>query len=331
MAIAQPVVAPSVETVPVPSDEDAADDAAIWVHPTQPEHSRIIVTDKSFGLIVHSLDGAIVQSLELGPVNNVDVRYGMRVDGQDVDVACATERTEQSILVLVIDRAGALSPAGAIATGLEPAYGLCMYRDAAGGTYVFACDKEGMVEQYLLRDVGDGTIDGVLVRRFDVGGQCEGMVADDALGHLYVGEEEVAIWRYDASPSAGDARAGVDVAGENLVADIEGLALYDAGGGAGYLIASSQGDGAFSVYRRGNGAFLGRFTIGGAAGIDPVTHTDGIEVTNASLGPAFPFGVFVCQDDENDWGAQNFKLVRWERIAEAMSPALLVNTAHPTR
>lgn len=327
---APPVVQPSVETAPVPSTDDAADDPAIWVHPSNPERSLIIGTDKAFGLVVFALDGRIVQSLDVGPVNNVDVRRGVQLGGRVMDVACATHRGDQSIRVFEIGEAGELVPVASIATGLEPAYGACMYHDVAGNLFVFACDKEGIVEQYLLT-AEDDAVSGVLVRRFDVGGQCEGLVADDDLGHLYVGEEEAAIWRYGAAPGAGSARAGVDIVGAGRVtADIEGLALYDAGDGEGYLIASSQGDDAFAVYRRDTGGFVGRFRIGAAAGIDGVTHTDGIDVTSASLGEGFPFGLFVCQDDENDVGTQNFKLVRWERIASAMVPPLIVNS-HPGR
>jgi hypothetical protein len=52
----------------------------------------------------------------------------------------------------------------------------------------------------------------------------------------------------------------------------------------------------------------------GAACIDAVTGSDGIEVSTANLGPAFPHGVFVTQDDSNDGLNQNFKLVPLEHI-----------------
>jgi 3-phytase len=45
-----------------------------------------------------------------------------------------------------------------------------------------------------------------------------------------------------------------------------------------------------------------------------VSDTDGIDATAASLGPAFPQGVFVAQDGKNDSGNQNFKLVPWQAI-----------------
>lgn len=54
-----------------------------------------------------------------------------------------------------------------------------------------------------------------------------------------------------------------------------------------------------------------------------VAAVDGIDVTSASLGPAFPHGVFVAQDNENDGGHQNFKLVPWQAIAEGADLGLV--------
>ena len=48
--------------------------------------------------------------------------------------------------------------------------------------------------------------------------------------------------------------------------------------------------------------------------VDAVTGSDGIEVSTANLGPAFPNGAFVTQDDSNDGLNQNFKLVPLEQI-----------------
>src|SRR5687767_4381516 len=65
------------ETIPVPHDDDAADDPAIWIHPTSPELSLILGTDKQGGLYVYNLDGSerAVIARDSKP-NNVDVLYG---------------------------------------------------------------------------------------------------------------------------------------------------------------------------------------------------------------------------------------------------------------
>ena len=72
-----------------------------------------------------------------------------------------------------------------------------------------------------------------------------------------------------------------------------------------------------SADSRQSGQYRGRFKIV-SAGIDGVTHTDGIDVTSAPLGPQYSTGLFVAQDDRNDAGNQNFKLVPWSVIAQAL-------------
>ena len=139
-------------------------------------------------------------------------------------------------------------------------------------------------------------------------------MADDALGRLYVAEEDRGIWRYGAEPGAGSRRTLVDRtgAGGHLGADVEGLAIPAGPRGTGHLVASSQGDDRFAVYRRGGrNAYVRSFRSGPTAGIDGVTDTDGIDVTARPLGPRFPRGLFVAQDGDNDGAHQNFKLVPW--------------------
>ena len=56
-------------------------------------------------------------------------------------------------------------------------------------------------------------MDATKVRSFNVGSQSEACVADDDLGVLYVGEEDVAIWKYGAEPTADTTRTAVDHVG----------------------------------------------------------------------------------------------------------------------
>jgi 3-phytase len=102
-----------------------------------------------------------------------------------------------------------------------------------------------------------------------------------------------------------------------LVADVEGLAIADAGDDAGFLVASSQGNNSFVIYRR-NGAneFVHRFQITSGKDRDGAEVTDGIDVTTANLSPHFPRGLFVAQDGKNDGANQNYKLVPWNDIID---------------
>ncbi len=55
-------VVATVETQPVDDFGDAADDPAIWIHPTRPELSLVIGTNKKRGLEVYDLAGRRIQS-----------------------------------------------------------------------------------------------------------------------------------------------------------------------------------------------------------------------------------------------------------------------------
>ncbi|HMB59178.1 MAG TPA: phytase, partial [Xanthomonadales bacterium] len=91
---------------------------------------------------------------------------------------------------------------------------------------------------------------------------------------------------------------------------------------SGYLLASNQGADSYALYtRESDHEFLGLFHVVAdeATGIDGASETDGLDVTSANLGDAFPHGVFVVQDGRNitPEDRQNFKLVPWEDIAAA--------------
>jgi hypothetical protein len=216
-----------------------------------------------------------------------------------------------------------------IGTGMV-IYGLAMYvSPTTGKYYTFATSESGQVQQWELFDNGANKVDATLVRSFSVGSQSEGLVADDVLGWLYVGEEDVGIWKYSAEPNGGTARTQVDSTGGggHLDADVEGLTIYYESDGTGYLFASSQGASEFAVYRReGGNQHLDNFKLVAGGGIDAVTVTDGIDVTNFPLGSAFPQGMFVAQDNDT-----NFKLARWDAIDAAFGGLLDVDTTWDPR
>ena len=321
-------VTPSVETAPVASFGDAADDPVLWVHPADPAQSIVIGTQKQRGINVYDLEGNLLQSREDGRINNADIRYGFLLNGEPTDVVTGSNRSTDSIGIWKVDQATRTLvdvADGIIPTGMVDPYGQCMYRSPlTGDYYVFINDTDGLVRQWRLLDAGDDKIGVELVREFSVGSQTEGCVADDETGDLYVGEEGRGIWKYSAEPDGGSERTLVDAIDDgNLTADVEGLALYFSDNGEGYLIASNQGADNYAVYeRQGDNRFLGHFFVVAdeGSGIDGASETDGLDVTSANLGASLPNGVLVVQDGRNitPKARQNFKLVPWERIAEAM-------------
>jgi len=153
-------------------------------------------------------------------------------------------------------------------------------------------------------------------------GQAEGAVADDVHGVVYLSVETTGLWRLPAEPDGSSEPFHVDkpvAQGGYFTPDLEGLTIYYRSDAGGYLIASSQGSDSFNIFdRTGSNAYIGTFTIQDGV-VDGTTHTDGIDVTNLPLGPAFPYGLFVAQDGantDNDVNVnQNFKLVPFDRIA----------------
>ncbi|MBR9824268.1 MAG: phytase [Alphaproteobacteria bacterium] len=301
----------AVETVRVASNDDAADDPAVWVAPN-PQDSLILGTDKQAGLYAYRLDGSIAQNLPVGEVNNVDVRYNFPMPGPARDIAVASERTNIGLAVFMIDpQTGEIEawPLIDLPDFADP-YGACLYHSSTGAYYAFVTDKDpGTVVQLLLRYDGEGVITGDEVRRFATGSTTEGCVADDRTGMLYIAEENVAVWSIGAEPDAGtELSLFAEVDNVHLHADAEGVAILPEGETGGWLVVSSQSANTYAVYELETGAPAARFQI--VDGLhDRVTHTDGLEISAASLGSDFPEGVFVVQDDEEDTGGQNFKIV----------------------
>lgn len=312
-------VTASLETDPVPDPYDAADDIAIWVHPTTPSLSTIIGTNKQGGLIVYDLMGRELQTIS-GLYNNVDIRDDFMLGGQPIALVTTSDRKTKTIDIYRVNpTTRLLEEVSARPILTATVYGACMFHSSRSNKFYFFGTRktDGLVEQWLLYDDGAGRVDAKLVRTFVVGSQTEGCVADDDQRKLYIGEETVGIWKYGAEPHQGDQRTLIDTTGPggHLQADVEGLTIAYEPDGNGYLIASSQGNDTYVLYRRDSqNAYVKKFQIVASATIDGVSETDGIDVTLASLGAAFPYGVFVAQDGTNDDGYQNFKLVQWQHI-----------------
>jgi 3-phytase len=324
-----PTVRPRFETQPVPSAGDAADDPAIWVDRSNPSQSLIVGTDKKSGLDVYDMQGRIVQHLAVGKMNNVDLREGFPLGGKSVVLVTASDRTRKAVAIYTLDTATRRLidvGDGLQRSGLSDPYGLCMYRSAKTGRYyVFISDPDGLVRQWQLVPTKAGRVRAKPVRDIHFKSQTEGCVADDDSGILYVAEEDIGLWRAGAEPTSGSAVRAIATVAANpkLKDDMEGVGLYDLGGGRGYLVVSSQGNNSYAVFRReGDQAYLGSFAVvaDGARGIDGVSETDGLEITSANLGPGFEHGAMIAQDGRNVLPSenQNFKAVSWTDIATAL-------------
>lgn len=313
-----PVVAASAETDPVDTAHDAADDPAIWRNAKDPAQSLVIGTDKKAGIHVYDMAGKRVSFTPAARLNNVDLR---EVGGRVIAVASDRADVRQAhVALFTLDTSTRrLVPMGRYPVGPGEAYGMCLWTRAKDkALFGFVVLKDGRIDQVRI-DVSGPSPTVTTVRSMKLGTQAEGCVVDDRTGTLYVAEEDVGLWRFAADPAAPATAIPIArVDGKTLVADAEGLALAPKGRTGGYLIVSSQGDSAYTVYRLPAVTYAGRFRIGGGA-IDGTSDTDGIELALGDFGPAYRQGLFVAQDGDNAPDTQNFKYVSWAKVKAALS------------
>jgi 3-phytase len=316
------VVNPHGSTSPVVDD---ADDPAIWIHPTTPAQSLIIGTDKGTfpngGLFVWNVDGSLHQRLNINHPNNVDVRYGMQLQSGLVDIAVASLRDDNEIRVYKIDPVARtledITTVGGIPVFADP-YGVALHKRRADGAMFAVVSSSASANktiwQLQLADDGTGRVRGTKVREFaPITDLVEGLVADDALGYVYVSEEGVGVHKFYADPDRGNTRLALFATGDGITGEREGIAIYQCGDSTGYLLLSSQGDNHVKVYAR-EGApgnphqhdLLTSIVTNGAI------QTDGIDVTSHATSAEFPHGFLISHNSPG----RNFQFYAWEDIAQ---------------
>lgn len=299
------------------ANADAADDPAIWRNPADPAASLIVGTDKKAGLYVYDLAGKQLSFIDAGRVNNVDLR-DMGAAGIIVAASDRNDPLRAQIALFRLDPATRkLTPLGKVAAGAGEAYGVCLYRDGAS-LQAFNVLKDGTINQLAL-DLSGAAPAGRTVRTMKLATQSEGCAVDERTHRLYVAEEDVGMWRFDARATGSTTPGKIAAAdGIQIVADTEGVALATEGdANGGYLLVSSQGDNAYALYRLSDEAYVGRFRVG-AGKFGATEETDGIDVMAGDFGADYPGGLFVAQDGRNAPSAQNFKLASWAEIKAAL-------------
>lgn len=312
--------------------DDAADDPAVWVHPTDSTRSLIIGTVKDFGIEVYNLQGRRLRSYAVGNPNNIDVAYGFALgNGKMVDLVGCSERERNELRFWRVDPAsGQLYPilAAPLVSGVDEVYGFCFYRSVSNRAfYAFVNGKNGSIEQWQLAPAGDTLLTATRVRTLQVASQPEGMVADPQTRTLFVGEEDRGIWRFPAEPNQPNQgqllpQSGAD--NSRIAFDVEGLTIYFGPGGSGFLLASSQGNNTYAVFdRQAPHRYRGSFAVGDGIH-DGTAETDGIEACSRDLGEPYRQGILVVQDGFNTSPAgkalpQNFKLIPWSRVDQRIA------------
>jgi 3-phytase len=325
-----PVVSPRAKTVSQPVPVNKVNDAAIWIHPTDPAQSILLVTNEMRGLELHDMDG-LLQKLyaddDLHP-NNVELIYDFPLNGKMTDLALVSCTTRQSagVKVFRIDpdkrRLTDITSEHLIKVldGTAPG-GICTYHsNKTQKSYFFARSRTGKIEECELIAKPDGTISANRVRSFELAAKGKFGVSDDERGVVYLGDEKNGVWRFGAEPDADNTGQLVVRVNENgLIQDIDGMALYCGKDGKGYLIVVSQGPkgglSTLKVYEReGNNRFV--LTIDPSAeDFGKLERISSVAVSNRPTISKFPRGVLAANDRINPNASEDFKLYSWEDIA----------------
>lgn len=311
------VVANSETAVFANGSGDIADSPIIWYNEINPSESLVLGTNKSTsgGIGVYNLDGTERQFLAIGACNNVDIRSGVFGDRT---IVVTTNRTNNSLTFAWLDPATRLlTLADSVLVGFEP-YGGCLYlSEVNGDLYAFVTENSydnGQFDQYRITASGN-TVSGTKVRDMTTPSLSEGIAVQDSTGYLFLAEEDMGIYRYNAEPTGGNTRIEIDSVyrgGGGPVQDVEGVTIAEGrSSDEGYIIVSSQGDSSYHVYNlKPPHAWRKRFTIVANGGVDGTNDSDGIAVMWKPMGPLYPNGLMVAHDGQNSGGTKsNFKFV----------------------
>jgi 3-phytase len=319
------VVQPVFVTEKVEFDSD---DPAIWINPADASKSLVIGTDKSAngGLYVFNLQGKIQPHLTrkgLQRPNNVDVAYGLKLNGIATDFAVTTERFTHKLRfyslpdMQPVDNGGI--PVFEGETGLEfrDLMGVAVYTAKSGKMYVIAGRKTGPVNggylwQYELSDNGKGQVKATLVRKFGKYSgkkEIESIAVDNELGYIYYSDEQFGVRQYYADPEKGDDELAV-FGKSGFADDHEGISIYKTSAGKGYILVSDQGVNKFQIFKR-EGTKDNKFDHQLVKVVTvAANHSDGSDITNVPLNDTFKHGLFVAMSDD-----KTFHFYRWEDIA----------------
>jgi 3-phytase len=307
-----------------------SDDPAIWIHPTDPSLSLILGTDKDGLLFVFDLEGNIVDSVtDTGweRLNNVDIEYGLMLDGEPTDIAVMTDRDAGMLRVVTLPDLEIADGGGVPAfdgTGQEDPMGIGLYkRPSDGAIFAIVSRKEGpdgaYLWQYLLEDDGAGNVAFTKVREFGAFsgiaanglGEIEAVAVDDELGYVYYSDEVFGILKYHADPDAAGANSALATFGTSgFDRDREGISIYTLEDGRGYILVSDQQADEFRVFpREGTEADEHDHPFITALRLSTL-ESDGSEVTSVTLNEDFESGLFVAMSND-----RTFQYYAWDDLA----------------
>lgn len=313
---------PIAVTEPAPHDTD---DPAIWIHPTDASKSLVIGTDKDTdgGLYVYNLEGKIVNKvLGIKRPNNVDIAYGLILNGKKTDIAVTTEREMNRIRIFSLPDMQPVDNGGITVFDGElerDPMGIALYtRPSDKAVFAIVGRKSGPNESYLwqyrLTDDGTGNAKAEVVRKFgkySMKKEIEAIAVDDELGFIYYSDEQSGIRKYVADPDAKNNNELAFFGQEDFKADNEGIAIYKKTATTGYILVSDQQKNTFNVYpREGSNGNPNEYPLLAVIPTSTV-ECDGADVTSVNLGPDYKNGMFVAMSN-----GMTFHFYDWNQLQE---------------
>ena len=198
--------------------------------------------------------------------------------------------------------------------------GLCSFQSPiTGRVYALGMTDGGQMLQWQLF-AADGALTARLVRSVPLGKGVEYCVVDDASATMYYGDEVLGVVSLPVEPETDPMRKIVDLPAPRggISEEVKGLALARGADGKSLLIVSDVSAERFSVYDL-DGKLQGRFQVGAGGKVDAVGEIEGLALATASMGSAFPEGLLVVADQDNDGEHSNFKLIGWREVRAALA------------
>ena len=307
------VYQPAIITDTVTYDTD---DPAIWINPADASQSLVIGTDKdeNGGLYVFDLQGKTVAEKTVKGLkrpNNVDIEYGLVLNGKPTDIAVVTERITHKLRIYAvpgmkpIDGGGLPMFEGDTAEGFRDLMGVGLYKSPDGKIYAIVGRKTGPTSggylwQYELADNGKGQVQAKLVRKFgNYSGnkEIESIFVDDKMGYVYYSDEGVGVRKYYADPAKGNEELAL-FGTIGFAKDHEGISVYATSDSTGFILVSDQQAHSFRIFpREGTVGKPHDHPLLKAVKVAAI-ESDGSETVSIPLSSQFPKGLFVAMSTD---------------------------------
>lgn len=208
------------DTATGPTD---AGDEANWQTPAMPQPQTLWAEGDT--RIAVSLDGDLLLGDQVLQQGNFETLDGRRQEDGSVRLVSVDRSRNEAVLFALQDNG--LTELQRIPAPAYQINGLCLYRDRQSLLSVFLLDERGGADQWLLDDDRQPR----KLRHLVMPPDAEFCAVDDARAALYVSEETVGLWRYQADPEQDPERELLDLLAPrgNIRESAGGLAVIPGG------------------------------------------------------------------------------------------------------